>query len=130
MRQRLAIAISGLAAAAVLAAGLSVAGFGAASRPPGSDQGADAAVSGAVEEATLEPEVVYVEPAPTPKEVVVTERVTSSGERDRVRQRSRTRATRDDDDAAEHRRERRRERRERDERDERDEHEERERDDD
>jgi hypothetical protein len=77
MRQRLAIVISGITAAAILAVGLSAAGFGpvsglAAGAPSGGE------VDTAQADATPEPEVVYVKPAPKRKTVVVTERVAKS----------------------------------------------------
>lgn len=87
MRQRLAIAISSLVAAGVLAVGLSAAGFGPGSTVAGDDQSADAALAssdGQLEAA--EPEVVYVKPAPPPKTVVKVKRTKSKANRANTRQ--------------------------------------------
>jgi hypothetical protein len=74
MRQRLALIISGTVTAAVLAVGLSAAGFGPSSGFATDDgAGADGTVTAA--DAAPEPEVVYVKPAPKRKTVVVTRQV-------------------------------------------------------
>ena len=74
MRQRIAIAISSITAAAVLAIGLTAAGFGpgnglAATDPPAREEVAAQAP---------EPEIVYVQPAPERETVVVTKKVQKS----------------------------------------------------
>lgn len=109
MRQRLAITIGGLAAAGVLAVGLGAAGFAPAARPdPGPDQ-AEAVVEAA--DPTIEPEVVYVKPAPPPKTVIVTERTRAAGSRSGNRQATRVRvAEHEDDDRRERHHEREHER--------------------
>jgi hypothetical protein len=114
MSQRLAITVSSLVAAGVLAVGLTAAGFGPGSRTdfdPAAQVVAAEAVAGTPVE-TIEPEVVYVKPAPKPKTVVVKKRITAgssatstrsgaaSGKSDRVR------ATRVRDDEREYERER------------------------
>jgi hypothetical protein len=105
MRQRLAITISGLVAAGVLAVGLGAAGFAPVARhDPGQEQ-VDATVEAAA--STVEPEVVYVKPAPPRKTVVVTERARTAGDRSPTRQATRARvAEREDDDRWERRGER------------------------
>jgi hypothetical protein len=72
MRHRLAIAISSLVAAAVLAVGLTAAGFGPVSVPAAAEVG-DGATGTTAE--GVEPEVVFVKPAPEPRTVVVKKRV-------------------------------------------------------
>ncbi|MEX1296275.1 MAG: hypothetical protein AB1Z67_08905 [Candidatus Limnocylindrales bacterium] len=110
MRQRLAIAISSLVAAAVLAVGLTAAGFGPEPRPATAEEPPSAAIEGAVED--VEREVIYVEPAPKPETVVVKKRVqqrsgsTAAGSTTRG---SASRSDDDDDDEAEDRHEHRRE---------------------
>ena len=113
MRQRVAIAISSLVAAAVLAVGLTAAGFGPAPQAALGEEAelavTDATVDVAEPDEITEPEVIYVKPAPKPKTVVVKKRVkqqpaSSSGSASRkVVRASRSH---DDDDRAEHRRER------------------------
>ena len=111
MRQRIAIAISSITAAAVLAIGLTAAGFGpgnglAATELPAEDE---------VAAQPPEPEIVYVKPAPKRKTVVVTEKVQkSSVAKTRANQpkpvrRATVRSTREHDDEHEHEHERERE---------------------
>ncbi len=71
MPQRLAIIAASLAATIVLTVGLVAAGFGPSPRP--SNVAAKAPESAAKEAAppNLEPEVVYIKPAPKPKTVVL-----------------------------------------------------------
>ena len=109
MRQRLAIAISGLVVAAVLAVGLTAAGFGPGPRPAAAEEVETVAAATSVEDA--EPEVVYIEPAREPETVVVKKRVKqrASGAADQGSRQVRATRYEDDDDEAEHRRERRRE---------------------
>ena len=109
MRQRLAIAISGLVAAAVLAVGLTAAGFGPEPRPAAAEEVEAVAAETTIED--TEPEVVYIKPAPKPQTVVVKKRVQQKAASSAKKSTKRTRATRsgDDDDEAEERRERRRE---------------------
>ena len=114
MRQRLAIAVSSLVAAGVLAVGLTAAGFGPGSRtdfdPAAQVVAAEAVAETPVE--TIEPEVVYVKPAPKPKTVVVKKRVTASSSAAGTRagaaspKSNRVSATRVRDDEREHERER------------------------
>jgi hypothetical protein len=119
MRRRIAIAISSLVAAAVLAVGLAATGFGPEPRstPAGAagtdvvqNVGAETVVQG------VEPEVVYVKSAPKPETVVVKKRVngTTAGNARVSSDRVRTRRSPedDDDDRGEHRRESAKERRE------------------
>lgn len=109
MRQRPAIAISAIVAAAVLAVGLTAAGFVPEPRPAAAEEVEAAAVESAVEDPG--PEVVYIEPAPEPKTVVETKRVQDggSGSAKKGSQRARASWPEDDDDDDEDRRERRRE---------------------
>ncbi len=109
MSQRLAITVSSLAAAGVLAVGLTAAGFGPGNRtdfdPAAQVVAAEAAAGTPVE--NTEPEVVYVKPAPKPKTVVVKKRVTAkSGATGAASANSsRVSATRVRDDEREHGRE-------------------------
>jgi hypothetical protein len=109
MRQRLAIAISGLVAAGVLAIGLSAAGFGPVDRADPSDDQGTVAFDAAVE--PVEPEVIYVEPAAQPETVIVNKRAKASDGRTQARRNTEVRAAEreDEDEEAEHRRERQRE---------------------
>jgi len=111
MRQRLAIALSGLVAAAVLAVGLTAAGFGPEPRPAAADEIEAVAAETTIED--TEPEVVYIKPAPKPKTVVVKKRVQqkATGSARKDTKRARVMRSGDDDDEAEHRRESRKERR-------------------
>ena len=120
MRQRVAIAITSLVAAAVLAVGLSAAGFGPV---PGAaqDEVADLAATGATVTVAepgdpAEPEIIYVEPAPQPKTVVVKKRVQQRASNSGSAGSREVRATRsdhdDDDDEHEYERESAKERRE------------------
>lgn len=115
MRQRLAIATSSLVAAAVLAIGLGAAGFAPEPRSQAGGDGLGSSVAGTIAEPTIEPEVVYVAPRPTPGTVVVTRRSSDGSAQSSTRDRTLVRATRsddedDDEDEAEHRAERKRER--------------------
>jgi hypothetical protein len=119
MRRRIAIAISSLVAAAVLAVGLAASGFGPEPRStPAEAAGTDVAESVTAESmvADVEPEVVYIKPAPKPETVVVKKRVSGSvagnAGKGSERVRSRRSAEDDDDDRGEHRREAAKERRE------------------
>ena len=109
MRQRLAIAISAIVAAAVLAVGLTAGGFVPEPRPVAAEEVQAPATGTAVED--FEPEIVYIEPAPSPKTVVVKKRVNDQGSGSVKESSQRIRASRsgDDDDDDEDRRERRRE---------------------
>jgi hypothetical protein len=111
MRQRLALTISSLAAAGVLAVGLSAAGFGPVDRAESSDDQGTETIAAATQ--ATEPEVVYIKPAPEPTTVVVTRRSKGSDDGTRTRASSRTRATEreDEHEEAEHRREERQEHR-------------------
>jgi ABC-type antimicrobial peptide transport system permease subunit len=128
MRQRLAIAISGLVAAAVLAVGLTAAGFAPESRSVAAEVPDVTPVESVERVDELEPEVVYVKPAPEPKTVIVTKRAKSATKSKKNTAASRNtrqvRAARSDDDdhRAEERREASKERRER-EREDREDHE-------
>jgi hypothetical protein len=111
MRQRLAIAVSSLVAAGVLAVGLSAAGFGPGAQPAAGEEPDVATVqetAPAVAEAA-EPEVVYVEPAPKAKTVVKVKRVqaTGSGTAERRTAPVRSVEREDEHEEAEHRSERR-----------------------
>ena len=109
MRQRLAIAISSLVAAAVLVVGLTVAGFGPEQRSATGEEVEAVAAETTVED--TEPEIVYIKPAPKPKTVFVKKPVQQKATGSAKKNTKRTRTTRsgDDDDEAERRRERRRE---------------------
>jgi IS5 family transposase len=112
MRQRLALTISSLAAAGVLAVGLTAAGFGPADQAQSrDDQGAET-IDGTGQAA--EAEVIYIKPAPEPKTVVVTRRSKGSDDGTRTRASSRVRAAsrEDEHEETEHRREAAKERRE------------------
>jgi hypothetical protein len=120
MRKAVVLAVSLLAAASVLTVGLAAAGFAPPPRASSagnldviSDEGANVAQA----KATLEPEVVYVKPAPKPKTVVVKRQVrrattarssrsTSASRSTTVRRASRER---EDDDRRERASERRKE---------------------
>lgn len=67
MPQRLALAVASVVATIVLVFGLAAAGFGA---PSATDGSADA-VSADATDAALEPEIVYIKPAPSPKTIVL-----------------------------------------------------------
>ncbi len=79
MPQRLALLAATVTATIVLTVGLVAAGFGPA---PQTGQAADAgpdeqtAASEAVPERSLEPRIVYIKPAPTPKTVVLRKQAT------------------------------------------------------
>lgn len=90
MRQRLALSISVLAAAGVLAIGLSAAGFGPTAQPDRDEVPNEPTVL-ATEQA-IEPEVVYVKPAPKPKTVVKTQRVKASASNSGTRRTTRAKA--------------------------------------
>ena len=135
MRQRLALAISSVVAASVLAVGLSAAGFGPNAPTVASDDDFEVAQANAddptEDELTeaVEPEIVYVKPAPAPKTVVKVKRTKAKDGGSAKRRTSRVRAEdredeRERDDEWERKRERR-EDRERDDDDERDERDER-----
>jgi hypothetical protein len=110
MRQRLAIAISGVVAAGVLTVGLAAAGFGPEPRPDVRAAVDAEAVDRTVED--TEPEVVYIKPAPTPETVVVTKRAKpADGGSGSASRQVRAARSGDDDDEAEHRRESAKERR-------------------
>jgi hypothetical protein len=127
MPQRLALAAAALAAAVVLTIGLVAAGFApTSSGQPVSASLTQATADEALAEPRLEPEIVYVRPAATPRTIVLEKqapaaRSGSSGTA--TASVSSSRRERDDDDRYE------RDERDDDERDERDE-DERERDDD
>ena len=106
MRQRLALAISSLTAAGVLAVGLSAAGFGPVDRAQSSDDQGPETIAAAAQ--ATEPEVVYIKPAPKPETVVVTKRTKSSAARAQTNRNARVRAAEREDEyeEAEHRRER------------------------
>jgi hypothetical protein len=116
MRQRLAIAISAIVAAAVLAVGLTAAGFAPEPRPAAAEAAESPAIEAAVED--LEPEIVYLKPAPKPKTVVVKKRVEDRASGSAGQGSQRLRASRsgdesdDDEDRREHRRESAKERQE------------------
>jgi hypothetical protein len=117
MRQRIAITISSLVAAAVLAVGLTAAGFGPEPRSALGEEAdlaaTDATLAIAETEDPTEPEIIYVKPAPKAKTVVVKKRVkqqrASNAGSTGNRQVRATRYDDDDDDRAEHRREHERE---------------------
>lgn len=104
MRQRLAIAVSSLVAATILAVGLSAAGFGPATLDAADDDQGDPASQGSAAELAeaLEPEVIYVEPAPSPRTVVKVKRVHAgdgvTADRRTVRVRSVEREHEDEDE--------------------------------
>jgi hypothetical protein len=129
MRQRLAIAVSSLVAAAVLAVGLSAAGFGPNARTVAVDDVPETVGAGADEQTeTTDPEVVYVKPAPSPKTVVKVKQARSKDDSRTTRRTTRARSEERDDDHDDDHDERewkreRRESRERDDDDDRDEHE-------
>jgi hypothetical protein len=79
MPQRLALAAAAVAATVVLAVGLVAAGF--APVPAGQPAAASLEQPASDQAATpsLEPEVVYVKPAPAPKTVVLEQRASRSG---------------------------------------------------
>jgi hypothetical protein len=124
MPQRLALAAAALAAAVVLTVGLVAAGFApTSSGQPVSANLAETTAEEALAEPTLEPEIVYVRPAATPRTIVLEKQAPAvrSGSSGTVTASiSSSRRERDDDDRYE---------RDDDERDERDD-DERERDDD
>lgn len=104
MIKQVAITAAGIGAAIVLTLGLVAAGFGP--RPAGADPAgtevlaAPLTAAAALAEPTLEPEIVYVKPAPAPKTVVV-ERQTATRSTAASRSSAQTRpvrAVRDDDD--------------------------------
>ena len=104
MIKRLAITVAGISAAIVLTVGLAAAGFGP--RPAGVDSAgtevlaAPLTAAAPTVEPTLEPEVIYVKPAPAPKTVVV-ERQTAAGSTSTSRSNALSRpvrAVREDDD--------------------------------
>lgn len=104
MIKSIAITAAGISAAIVLTVGLAAAGFGP--RPTGADPAgpevlaAPLTAASPTAEPTLEPEIVYVKPAPAPRTVVV-ERQTASGDTSTSRTSVQTRAVRgerDDDD--------------------------------
>jgi hypothetical protein len=103
MRQRLAFAISILAAAGVLAVGLTAAGFAPQPRSDGGTVAEAADVEMPATEGTAartDPEIVYIKPAPEPKTVVVKKRVqapASSSRSTSTRAVRTTRASGDDD---------------------------------
>lgn len=105
MRQRLAITISSAAAAVVLAVGLSLAGFGPVNRSSASEDGAPEAAA-AVHRSSVEPEVVYIEPAPPPRTVTVNEDRARSAASSTRQDRSVARTGFDDDDDDEDREDR------------------------
>jgi hypothetical protein len=111
MRQRLAIAVSSLVAAGVLAVGLSAAGFGPMTRPAAGEDLDVANVPGSAPAAAeaAEPEVVYVEPAPKAKTVVKVKRVQATNAGATKRRTAPVRAVEreDEHEEAEHRSERR-----------------------
>jgi hypothetical protein len=111
-RHRLAIAISSAVAACFLAVGLSAAGYGPlprqdANEAPSALGEAALGEAAAVADMDMEPEVVYVQPAPNRKTVVVTQRARTAetASRGTVQPRSRSIGG-DDDDRDDHERER------------------------
>jgi hypothetical protein len=128
MIRQLAITAAGIGAAIVLTVGLAAAGFGP--RPAGPDPAMTEALAqpftavSSTAEPTLEPEIVYVMPAPA-QETVVVERQTASGNTSASGGTVQARAVRGerDDDHGE-------DREDRDDHDEREDREDRERDDD
>lgn len=102
MRQRLALAVSSLVAASVLAVGLSAAGFGPnAPTIAGDDE--HEVTQGTSDDSTeaTEPEVIYVKPAPSPKTVVKVKRTKAKDGGSAKRRTTKVR-TRDRDDEHEH----------------------------
>ena len=104
MIRQLAIAATGIGAAILLTVGLAAAGFGP--RPAGVDPAGTEVLAqpftaaSSTAEPTLEPEIVYVKPAPAPKTVVV-ERQAAASSTSTSRSSAQTRpvrAVREDDD--------------------------------
>jgi hypothetical protein len=103
MIKQVAITVAGIGAAIALTVGLVAAGFGprsAGADPAGTEVPAAPLTAAApTAEPTLEPEIVYVKPAPAPKRVVV-ERQTAAGSTSTSRGNAQSRpvgAVRDDD---------------------------------